>query len=152
VAPVDRLRLDRRLVRAGATVTAIDRERRKLVGLRDGRVVELEPDGPPAPIVIAASLPASPFSRGRPVALLGLALLSATIVAARSMPAGGTAHVRPSPPAAMAANAPPVVAPPPPRRHHRRHHHRHPRHKVRHRPLTHPPPLHLPAASAEPAL
>jgi hypothetical protein len=149
VAPVDRFRLDRRLVRAGATVTAIDRERRRLVGLRDGRVVELEPDGPPAPIVIAASLPATPRMRGRPVALLGVAVASAVIVAARSAPPATNAHPRASP-APAAATSPPATTPVVHHRHHRRHHH-HPHHHVQRPPppvVSHPPPPTV----AEPAL
>jgi hypothetical protein len=157
VEPADRLTLDRRLAGAGATVAAIDRRSRRVVGVRDGVVVDLPPDeGTPAPVEVLEVVPVPRGPALRALGLLGAAAACALVVLLHSGPAPPAAHATPpAAPPAVTVSVPAVRHTHPvagPRRHHRRHRPAHvPAPPVSRHRAPSPPPRSSPGV-AEPAV
>jgi hypothetical protein len=151
VAPAERYLVDRRLVTAGATVAAIDRQGRRVVGLRDGTPVALPGEEPDGPIAVIAVLSRRRVA-GRPVALLAAATLAFAFVAVRTQGPPPAANATP-PEVTASVVVPGPVAPPVRHRVARRRHHRPSRARPR-RPSSPVPaaPSHAPDGVAEPAL
>ncbi len=151
MAPAERYLVDRRLVTAGATVAAIDRQGRCMVALRDGASVALpaeEPDGPIAVIAVVSRRRVA----GRPVALLAAATLAFAIVAVRTQ--GPPPAANATPPAVTGSVVVPGPVAPPVRHRPARRRHRQPSPARPRRPSSPAPaaPSHAPDGVAEPAL